>query len=278
MTATRTRPRNDAAARGPLTSLPALIGDVRAGFLLHLGLLWRRPLELVTVVTTPLLTLILASVVTDAGRAEVLAAVVVGSGLMGVWVLIIGESSEMISADRAWGTMPLLMSAPASLPAILTGRLLAATGIGVLTWIEAVLVGAMMGVTWHVPHPVVFAVGSLLTIAAVVASGALLAPLFLASRVGMLFEIVLVYPFYILGAVAFPISELPDWAQVLSNLVFLRWCLELVRYGLGASAGAAVAVNVVVLIALIAASALGAAALLRRTERRLRRLGSADHT
>ena len=254
-----------------------VLGDVAAGGALHLKLLLRRPLELITLATTPLITLTLAAVVGNADQPDLLAPVIVGSGLMGLWVMLLGEASEMISADRAWGTMLPLLACPASLRAIVTGRLLASTVVGSISGLEALAVGVAVGVRWRVDHPVVLAVGGVLTVAALVATGALLSTVFLVSRVGMLFEIVLVYPFYILGAVAFPVTVLPGWAQLLSNAVFLRWSVDLVRDGLGAgAAGLGAGSSVAVLGALVVVTAAAGAALLRRTEDRLRRLGSSD--
>ena len=153
-----------------------LVGDVRAGAVLHLTLLARRPLEVITMATTPLLTVVFTSIVHNAGREDVLAAAVVGSGLIGVWVLMLSEVAETVSADRAWGTLPMLMAAPASLPALLIGRLVAAALIGALTFAEAVAAGAfLLNAPLHVAHPGLFALSAVLTIVSVVATGALLA-------------------------------------------------------------------------------------------------------
>lgn len=252
-------------------------GEVRAGVTLHLALLARRPLEIITIATTPLLTVVLTSIVRNAGREDVLAAAVVGSGLIGVWVLMLSEVAETVSADRAWGTLPLLMAAPVSLPALLIGRLLAAALIGALTFAEAVAAGALLlNAPLHVAHPGLFALSAVLTIVAVVATGALLAPLFLASRISMLFEIVLVYPFYILGAVMFPVDQLPGWAQAISNVIFLRWCTELMGASLHPGPVPDLGRQLFAVVLITVVSYVLGVALLQRTAARLRRLGSTE--
>ena len=256
---------------------PGVATGVRAGFLLHLGLIARRPMEMIAVATTPLLTVMFTSIVRQAGREDVVAAAVVGSGLIGVWVLMLGEVAETVSADRSWGTLPMLMSAPMSMPAILTGRLLAAAAVGALTFVEAVAAGMLfLRAPLHVAHPAAFAAAAVLTLLSVVATGALLAPLFLASRISLLFEIVLAYPFYILGAVMFPVSELPGWAQGISNVIFLRWCTDLMRDSLRPGEIPDLAGGLLTLVVIATVSYALGIAMLHRITGRLRRLGSTE--
>jgi ABC-2 type transport system permease protein len=63
----------------------------------------------------------------------------------------------------------------------------------------------------------------------ILGTACLLAPLFVLTRVTVMFEILLTYPFYILGAVLFPVELLPGWLQPVSDLVFLRWGADLLR-------------------------------------------------
>jgi ABC-2 type transport system permease protein len=250
---------------------------VLAGMRLHFGLIARRPLKAVALLTTPLLTVIFSSIGRHSGREDFLVSAVVGAGLIGVWVLAVNEVGDLISAERWWGTLQLLLAAPAPLPVIVLGRLVSVVAIGSLAFVESYLVGmAVFGAALRIHHPTTFVLGLAATFVAILGTGSLLTPLFVLTRVAVMFEILLMYPFYILGAVVFPVRLLPGWAQPLSELVFLRWSSELLRDAAGPAPPAHAGPRILVILAFGVCSYLLGQRLMSRVVGAVRGRGTAD--
>jgi ABC-2 type transport system permease protein len=113
---------------------------------------------------------------------------------------------------------------------VILGRLCAVVAIGSLAFVESYVVGVVVfGASLPIHHPAEFALALLGVLVAILGTACLLAPLFVLSRVTVMFEVLLTYPFYILGAVLFPVELLPHWLRPVSDLVFLRWGADLLR-------------------------------------------------
>jgi ABC-2 type transport system permease protein len=218
---------------------------------MHLAMIASRPIDALALVTTPLLSVIFASVGRAAGRPDFLVAGVIGSGLIGLWVLTVNQLGDLIATDRWQGTLELLIAAPASLVGIVLGRLSAVVVIGTLAFPESYLVAHFLfGADIEIHHPVVFAASLLATLVAIAGTACLLAALFVLSRNMILFEIVLTYPFYILGAVLFPVWMLPRWLRPVTDVVFLSWSSRLLDDAVAAAPVRAVAPRLGALLAL----------------------------
>jgi ABC-2 type transport system permease protein len=164
----------------------------------------RQPAHLMALATTPLFTAMFLSITLHAGDPRAVVYAVIAPGLINLWFLSLDLGGESVSRERWQGTLELLFAAPASLAAVVFGRVLAVAGMAGLTFLEALLVARIgFGVT--------------------------LAGLLVLSREVLLFQNSLTYPFYILGGVLVPLSLLPGWVQPFGRLVFLSWSSDLIR-------------------------------------------------
>ncbi|MEV0680194.1 ABC transporter permease [Actinosynnema sp. NPDC050436] len=236
----------------------------------------RRPSEAVALVTTPLLSTVVLSIVDRSRHEELVVPAVVGTSLMGLWTLVVTQVGGLVDADRWMGRLELLVIAPAPLPLVVIGRLVAIVSVGAVAFAEAVVVAVVgFGVEFTPRHPVLFASATLATLVAVTGAGAVLSALFVLSRAASQFQAALTFPLYVLGAVVFPVDVLPEWARPLADLVFLHWSAVLLR---DAVAAPEVGGNAALLLALFAFGAAGLAAgalITRSVEHRIRAEGTA---
>ncbi|MEZ0075270.1 ABC transporter permease [Planotetraspora sp. GP83] len=251
---------------------------VLAATRMHLAMVASRPIDAIALMTTPLLSVVFASVGRAAGREDFLVTAITGAGLIGLWVLTVNQTGDLISTDRWQGTLELLLAVPASLSSIVLGRLSAVVAIGTLAFAESYLVATVVfGASIEIHHPVIFAVTLLVTLVAIAGTACLLAPLFVLSRNTVLFEVVLTYPFYILGAVLFPVELLPEWLRPVSDVVFLSWSSQLLRDAAGAAPVAALPYRLGALLVLGLAAYVTGHLLTNLVVRRIRRDGTVGH-
>jgi ABC-2 type transport system permease protein len=203
---------------------------VLIGFRLQLAIVRRAPLEGVTLVTTPLLTIVFSSIGANAGQPAFLITAIIGAGLIGLWVLTVNQVGDIVAGDRWNGNLELLVASPASLATLVLGRTCAVVAIGSVAFAESYLTGTLFfGAHLVIHHPVVFALAFLASLVAIAGTACLLTPLFVLTRNTALYQTTLTYPFYILGAVLFPVSILPTWIRPVTHAVFLSWGSQLLR-------------------------------------------------
>lgn len=209
----------------------------------------RQPAHLMALATTPLFTAMFLSITLHAGDPRAVVYAVIAPGLINLWFLSLDLGGESVSRERWQGTLELLFAAPASLAAVVFGRVLAVAGMAGLTFLEALLVARIgFGVT--------------------------LAGLLVLSREVLLFQNSLTYPFYILGGVLVPLSLLPGWVQPFGRLVFLSWSSDLIRDAIDRPAVPGWPWRLAVIALLGAATLAAGQAVIRRVTNRARRTGS----
>lgn len=209
----------------------------------------RQPAHLMALATTPLFTAMFLSITLHAGDPRAVVYAVIAPGLINLWFLSLDLGGESVSRERWQGTLELLFAAPASLAAVVFGRVLAVAGLAGLTFLEALLVARIgFGVT--------------------------LAGLLVLSREVLLFQNSLTYPFYILGGVLVPLSLLPGWVQPFGRLVFLSWSSDLIRDAIDRPAVPGWPRRLAVIALLGAATLAAGQAVIRRVTNRARRTGS----
>jgi ABC-2 type transport system permease protein len=223
---------------------------------------------------TPLLAVVLLSLVTYRNRPDLVPHALVAPVLMALWGTGLLAAGEMIHADREQGILEPLVATPAPLPALLLSRVVATTALGGLAVAEVWLVALGMGRPVPVPHPMVLLGALLVTAIAMVGASLLMATLFVVSRTALPFQNSLTYPVLVLSGVFVPAGSLPGWLEPLSRLVFLSWSADLLRDSLRPEAVPDPLARLGVVLALGAAGLVAGHLLLHRVLRRVRVEGS----
>ncbi len=169
---------------------------------------------------------------------DALIQVVVGSGLVGMWVSLLGSSSWSINGERWLGTLENLVGSPASLEGVVAGKILA----GVLQSLASMFCSygvalVVMGTAPRIQFPAAFAVSAAVAIFAFLSLGMVIAPFMAISLNASRWFNALEFPVYILCGFLFPISLLPGWTSPLSYALVPTWAaraLQLAAYGGGA--------------------------------------------
>ena len=201
-----------------------------AGFRLQLRVIRTDPDYVMPLATVPLFTITFLAIVRHSGRDDLTGYALMAPVLIALWALALLDSGEIVEADRWFGTLEPALAAPASIPVVVLGRVLAVTTIALVSFAEVWLVARLLfGVSIAIRHPTAFVITLLATCFAVSGWAVIMAALFVLSRTPRTFQNSLSFPFYVLGGVLVPVSFLPDWLEPVSKVVFLSWSADLLR-------------------------------------------------
>ncbi|MFI9811346.1 ABC transporter permease [Saccharothrix variisporea] len=194
------------------------------------ALVLRRLADLHALITVPLFTLALVSIMVAAGRADLAPHAVVAATVIAVWNMALLVSGEVVSGERENGSLEALVAAPGSLTAVVLGRTVTTTVVSLLSLGESVLVAWLVfGVRPEVQHLGVFVSTLVATTVAMVGTATAFAGLFVLARSARTFQNSLSYPFYLLSGAVVPVALLPEWLQPLARVIFLSWATDLIR-------------------------------------------------
>ncbi|GAA2319857.1 hypothetical protein GCM10009853_092450 [Glycomyces scopariae] len=253
-------------------ALPAFLAAART----QLGEFRREPGTLLMLVTAPFFAVILLSVTEHGGRADLAAYALLAPAVMTSVGMAVMEAGESIFRDRASGVLEAILTTPAPLAAVLSGRVAAITAVSLLGIGECWLVGALgFGVVVAVAHPLVFALTLAAAAAGIAATGVLLAAVFVVGRNVRSFQNSLTFPLYLLGGAMVPVAFLPWGFEALSRLFFLSWATDLLRDSLSPGPVAAFWPRLGAVLGLSALLCAAGFWLAHRLVRRVRRTGTA---
>ena len=152
------------------------------------------------------------------------AAVVVGSGLTGLWSSLLFISGNSISVERWQGTLESLVGVPTPFDVIVFGKNLANVAQSLLSMIVAYLLAALFfGYSLHMDQPLLFFASLLLSVFAFISFGLVIAPIFVMYREVQQWQNAMEYPVYILAGFLFPVLLLPGWTTPISYLLPPYW-------------------------------------------------------
>jgi ABC-2 type transport system permease protein len=244
----------------------------------ELAVLRRSPSDLIALANTPLLTVIFLAITRHAGRADLAPYAVLAPAVIGVWLMALLVSGEIVDRARWDSTLEALVATPAPLTLVVLGRITTVTGLSLLAVLESWLVGRLgFGVAIDVHHPVLFVLTLLVLALAIAGTATAMSAVFVLARTARTFQNALSYPVYLLGGAFVPVDLLPGWLRPLSRLVFLSWATDLLRDGLSAAPVPAAPARLAVVLGLGLAAFLGGVALLHRFLDKVRALGTLDH-
>ncbi|WP_157777811.1 ABC transporter permease [Nocardia terpenica] len=243
------------------------------GFQLRLA--WKAPDTIQICATAPLLAVLFLAICDRAGRSDISGYAVVAPTLMSLWLLSLYTAGELISEERALGTLEALVAAPARLGVVVMGRLCAVAAVGPVAFGESWLTAGIVFGRWlPLPHPAMAIACVAVTGLATAGTASILSSLFVLMPSARIVQNTLSYPFYLLGGVLVPLSVFPFWLRPVSRGIFLSWSADLLRDCLGA-APITHALPRLAMIAVLGTGGFGCGLfLLKRVVDRVRRLGT----
>ena len=251
------------------------MGLLWRSFVLQLQVIRSNPDYFLGLAVAPLTTVVFVSFVRHAGREDLLAFALLAPALMALWRTSVMASGEIVNEDRGQATMEPTIAAPSPYAAVVLGRVLAVTAVGLGGFPVVWLVGrAVLDVDLAVEHPLVFVATLAAGAFAMSGTAVVMAAVFALARSSRIFQQTLTYPFYLLAGVLVPVSYLPFWVRPLSRLVFLSWTADLLRASLAAAPVERPGLRLAVVVALGLAGFVVGTVVLRRVLDRVRSLGT----
>ncbi|GFZ94568.1 ABC transporter permease [Nesterenkonia alkaliphila] len=255
-----------------------LLTAAAAGFRTQLRHMRGNADWMLSLITTPLLTMVFVSMFLYADRGELISYAVLAPGLMAMWSTALLTAGELISFERENGSLEGLLAAPAPFAAVLYGRIAAVTALSLVGFAEAWLVGSLMaGFPVPVAHPWALAAAVMVTVGAMTCWAAVMSSVFVLARSARIFQNSLSYPFFVLGGVLVPVSLLPVWVEVPARMVFLSWSSDLLRDAITPAPVEQLWLRLLVITALGAAGLALSLLLLDRALQRVKRTGRLTH-
>ena len=152
---------------------------------------------------------------------------VIGGGIMGMWSGIVFTSTYDITGDRRNGMLELIVGSPTSLATVeairtLTNVLAGLFSLG-LAFIAAL---AIFGYSLADINYWGVGISLLLLLFAMWCIGVFLANFLAWSRLSGSFVDYLEMPIAVLCGFMYPIRVLPDWLQIVSGIIPIRWSLQ----------------------------------------------------
>jgi ABC-2 type transport system permease protein len=153
-----------------------------------------------------------------------------GAGLVALWGATVWASGFVLASERWQGTLSQLLPRPVGLGVVLWGKTLGATlRSSILIGATVTVTAAVLGHRIRVEDPAQFFAALVAVLASALVLGLLVSCLFVLTRSAGRISEAIMYPVFILGGLLVPLSLLPEWAEMLSVVVSLRWGGELLR-------------------------------------------------
>lgn len=212
-----------------------MMGSFAVGFGFQLRAMSKEPDTYQSLLAVPLVTIVLAAIVLNADRPDLVGHTVVAPTLITLWNTTLTWSGEIISEDRENGRFESLVATPASMPSLVFGRLCASTVLSLAAFVLAVLVVGLFFEQWvGIHHPLHFGMTLFCVALATAATGTALSAVFVAAPGARIVQNSLGYPLFLLGGVMVPVAFYPAPLEILGRFVFLSWGADLMRDSLSA--------------------------------------------
>ena len=200
------------------------------------------------------------------GKPETLVYAGLGAAVMGIWTATSVAAGSALQRERWYGTLELLVAAPAHFSLVLIPIGLATSSIGVYCMATTLLWGRVVfGIELQFEDPLLFALAVPATLLSIGALGFLIAVAFARFRYAWALGSMTEYPIWLICGFLVPLTLLPDWVRPISWLLAPTWGMDAIRQ---ASTGAGSPLDDVVMclllgVAYVGAGILGTEAVLR---------------
>jgi ABC-2 type transport system permease protein len=204
--------------------------------------------------------------------------VVVGSGLAGLWSVILFTGGAAVLEERWQGNLELLEAAPAHLYVIVAGKMVGNLIFSTLSTLLCYLVVAwLLRYAVTIEAPLAFAISCLLALASFWAIGMLMSPLSILWPAVQRFTVGLEYPVYILSGFLFPIGLLPSWLIPICAVLPPYWAARALHESTAGADLSVMFVNWIALVGSTTVMALAAYPLFALVLRRARHDGTLSY-
>lgn len=164
--------------------------------------------------------------------------IVVGPGLLTLWMTILWSSATDIDRERAMGTLEVLIIAPVPFPITMLGKILGNTMLGVFSLaLSYVYAGLLNGSLIPIAHPGLVLLTLILSTWSVIGFSLTLALIFTLYRGANVIANGLSFPVYLVSGLLFPLAMLPVPVRIIGLSMPLGWAKEAMRWAVVGQAG-----------------------------------------
>ena len=201
------------------------------GWLLHVKMMMRSAFNGVLSVVWPMFFATTAFLMFRVGHdPHTLVYASLGASVMGIWSATSTSASGAIQQQRWWGTLELLVAAPANFALVMLPLTVAMSTIGLYSMVATLAWGYFVfGVDLHIVHPLLFVLAVPATIASIGAVGFLLSVGVVRYRTAWALGNALEYPVWLVCGFLVPLALLPVWVQPISWALAPTWGVRAIR-------------------------------------------------
>jgi ABC-2 type transport system permease protein len=153
-----------------------------------------------------------------------------GSAVMGIWTATSVAAGSALQRERWYGTLEILVAAPAHFSLILIPIGLATASIGIYCMVTTLLWGRVLfGIDFPVEEPLALAIAIPAALLSIGALGFLIAVSFARYRTSWALGSMMEYPIWLICGFLVPLTLLPDWVPPISWLLAPTWGMNAIR-------------------------------------------------
>lgn len=153
-----------------------------------------------------------------------------GAAVMGIWTATSVAAGSALQRERWYGTLEILVAAPAHFSLILLPIGLATATIGLYCMVSTLLFGIFVfGIDFEIVDPFAFVLAVPATLISIGALGFLIAVAFARYRNAWALGAVSEYPVWLVCGFLVPITLLPGWVEPISWLLAPSWGMSAIR-------------------------------------------------
>jgi ABC-2 type transport system permease protein len=153
-----------------------------------------------------------------------------GAAVMGIWTATSVSAGSALHRERWFGTLELLVAAPAHFSLVLLPLAFATSAIGIYCMATTLLWGRFVfGIDLHLAHPLLMAAAIPVTILSIGAMGFLMAVSFARYRTAWALGSMTEYPIWLICGFLVPLALLPAWVHPISWALAPTWGMRAIR-------------------------------------------------
>jgi ABC-2 type transport system permease protein len=201
------------------------------GWLFHVKQLSRSSFDCFLAICWPLFFATVAFFMfRSGGDPEALVYASLGAAVMGIWTATSVSAGSALQRERWFGTLELLVAAPAHFSLVLLPLAFATSAIGVYCMATTFLWGRVLfGIDLPMEHPFLFAAAIPATLFGIGALGFLIAVAFARYRSAWALGSLTEYPIWLICGFLVPLTLLPGWVHPISWALAPTWGMRAVR-------------------------------------------------
>ena len=204
---------------------------VTVTWLLNVKQLMRSSFDSLLAILWPIFFATVAFFMFEAGgdpNALVYAAL--GAAVMGIWTATSVAAGSALQRERWYGTLELLVAAPAHFSLVLLPLAFATSAIGVYCMVTTLLWGRFVfGIDLVFEQPFMLALAIPATVLSIGALGFLIAVSFARYRTAWALGSLTEYPVWLICGFLVPLSLLPGWVHPISYVLAPTWGMRAIR-------------------------------------------------